>query len=147
MSKNVYAPDSGLGEVEIKIGTLVGVTHHAVGQAMRFRKFQARPSGSQKGMKHSEETKQKMRTTKQRMWSDPEYRAKHGRNLKAGREKTPSALRDAGEAEVRRLYDEERLTHREIADRLGCSQDAVSTYASRHGIKGRRSHPKTVTNA
>jgi hypothetical protein len=70
-----------------EIGGLVGVGRTAVYQALKSRGFPLRPNGGHhmKGKAKSEETKQRMRESRQKMWEDPEFRATQIASLKKGR--------------------------------------------------------------
>lgn len=52
------------------------------------------------------------------------------------------ALSKAGVKEIERLYREEKLTQRQIAEKFHVTHGAVSSFFLRKGIKGRRSGPQ-----
>jgi DNA-binding CsgD family transcriptional regulator len=63
-------------------------------------------------------------------------------NSRKSSPETWGLLTKIGPDEITRLYYEEGLTQRQIAERLGVSDSGVSTFFLRNGIKGRRRGPQ-----
>lgn len=64
----------------------IGVDRSSIAQAFKLRGLTARPSGYNQRESHSEETKQKMRESRRRLWSDPEFVARQAELRRVRRE-------------------------------------------------------------
>lgn len=74
------------GKSQATIAELLHVSTSTIKRIFRLRGLEVRPVGHVKGRSLPEEVREKMKATKQQLWADPEFRAKHLVNLEKGRE-------------------------------------------------------------